>query len=81
MACLLAFWNKLSQTDNLPLQFTYHLTLTASVYLSVKPVKYKNDIKKAVKIIRKATKIVIIAGGGIKYTNKYVHNKSLMEKF
>jgi thiamine pyrophosphate-dependent acetolactate synthase large subunit-like protein len=31
----------------------------------------KNDIKKAVKIISKATKIVIIAGGGIKYTSKY----------
>lgn len=45
VACFLSFWNKLSQTDNLPLQFTYHLTLTASVYLSVKPVKYKNDTK------------------------------------
>ena len=31
----------------------------------------KNDIKKAVKIISKASKIVIIAGGGIKYTSKY----------
>ncbi len=31
----------------------------------------KNDIKKAVKIISKANKIVIIAGGGIKYTSKY----------
>ena len=37
VACFLAFWNKLSQTDNLPLQFTYHLTLIA--------VKYKNDTK------------------------------------
>ena len=31
----------------------------------------KNHIKKAVKIISKASKIVIIAGGGIKYTSKY----------
>jgi thiamine pyrophosphate-dependent acetolactate synthase large subunit-like protein len=31
----------------------------------------KNDIKKTVKIISKASKIVIIAGGGIKYTSKY----------
>ncbi|MDC0247747.1 thiamine pyrophosphate-binding protein [Pelagibacteraceae bacterium] len=31
----------------------------------------KNDIKKAVKIINNASKIVIIAGGGIKYTSKY----------
>jgi len=31
----------------------------------------KNDIKKAVKIISSATKPVIIAGGGIKYTGNY----------
>ncbi|MDC1476228.1 thiamine pyrophosphate-binding protein, partial [Pelagibacteraceae bacterium] len=31
----------------------------------------KNDIKKTVQIISKASKIVIIAGGGIKYTGKY----------
>ena len=31
----------------------------------------KRDIKKAVKIINNASKIVIIAGGGIKYTSKY----------
>jgi thiamine pyrophosphate-dependent acetolactate synthase large subunit-like protein len=39
----------------------------------------KNDIKKAIKIISKATKIVIIAGGGIKYTSKYKDVTKLAE--
>ncbi len=39
----------------------------------------KNDIKKAVKIISKASKIVIIAGGGIKYSGKYKDVTKLAE--
>ena len=39
----------------------------------------KNDIKKAVKIISKASKAVIIAGGGIKYVSKYKDVTKLAE--
>ena len=39
----------------------------------------KNDIKKAAKIISQASKIVIIAGGGIKYTSKYKEVTKLAE--
>ena len=39
----------------------------------------KNDIKKAVKIISSSKKLVIIAGGGIKYTGNYKETIKLAE--
>ena len=50
----------------------YNIDQTKKSYVSESFIKSKNNhIKKAVKIILKSKKPVIIAGGGIKYTAKY----------
>ncbi len=58
--------------DILPKKAKLNIDQTKKSYESKSSLKAKNkDIKKAIKIILKSNKPVIVAGGGIKYTAKY----------